>query len=86
MNFHLFQDSRKRTNMTKTITRLSVIAARESLPISYNVKQLKQKLLNHSRNRKRVAALDYSVVLCNLQSQPVEFQNANFEQKLTNMD
>ena len=38
MNFHLFQDSRKQANMTKTTTRLSVIAARESLPISYNFK------------------------------------------------
>ena len=55
MNFHLFQDSRKRTNMTKTITRLPVIAARESLPISYNVKQPKQKLLFYFCHQKRVA-------------------------------
>ena len=66
MNFHLFQDSRKRTNMTKTITRLSVIAARESLPISYNVKQPKQKLPIHSRHRKRVAVYRSDFEICQI--------------------
>ena len=66
MNFHLFQDSRKRTNMTKTITRLSVIAARESLPISYNVKKPKQKLPIHYRHRKRVAVYRSDFELCQI--------------------
>mgnify|MGYP001347211007 CR=1 FL=1 len=66
MNFHLFQDSRKRTNMTKTTTRLSVIAARESLPISYNFKQPKQKLPTHSRHRKRVAVYMSDFELCQI--------------------
>lgn len=66
MNFHLFQDSRKRTNMTKTITRLSVIAARESLPISYNVKKPKQKLPVHYRHRKRVAVYRSDFELCQI--------------------
>ncbi len=66
MNFHLFQDSRKRTNMTKTITRLSVIAARESLPISYNVKNPKQKLPVHYRYRKRVAVYRSDFELCQI--------------------
>ena len=51
MNFHLFQDSRKRTNMTKTITRSIVIAARESLPISYDFKQPKRTLHTTSINQ-----------------------------------
>ena len=66
MSFHLFQDSRKRTNMTKTITRLSVIAARESLPISYNVKKPKQKLPVHYRHRKRVAVYRSDFELCQI--------------------
>ena len=66
MTFHLFQDSRKRTNMTKTITRLSVIAARESLPISYNVKKPKQTLLIHYRHRKRVAVYRSDFELCQI--------------------
>ena len=66
MNFNLFQDSRKRTNMTKTITRLSVIAARESLPISYNFKQPKQKLPTHSHHRKRVAVYMSDFELCQI--------------------
>ncbi len=66
MTFHLFQDSRKRTNMTKTITRLSVIAARESLPISYNVKKPKQKLPIHYRHRKRVAVYRSDFELCQI--------------------
>jgi hypothetical protein len=66
MTFHLFQDSRKRTNMTKTITRLSVIAARESLPISYNVKKPKQKLPVHYRHRKRVAVYRSDFELCQI--------------------
>ena len=66
MSFHLFQDSRKRTNMTKTITRLSVIAARESLPISYNVKKPKQKLPIHYRHRKRVAVYRSDFELCQI--------------------
>ena len=66
MTFHFFQDSRKRTNMTKTITRLSVIAARESLPISYNVKKPKQKLPVHYRHRKRVAVYRSDFELCQI--------------------
>ena len=66
MNFHLFQDSLKQTIMTKTITLKSVIAARESLPISYNVKQLKHKLLDHSRYRKRVAVYRSDFELCQI--------------------
>jgi hypothetical protein len=52
--------------MTKTITRLSVIAARESLPISYNVKQPKQKLPIYSRHRKRVAVYRSDFELCQI--------------------
>ena len=66
MNFHLFQDSRKRTNMTKTITRIIIIAARESLPISYNVKQPKHKLPAHHRYRKRVAVYRSDFELCQI--------------------